>query len=175
MASTTGTMRPMDKSCAQRIRPAPAAVTVGAGAVSAAGSVAMRCASVQAIVGSRQADRARVGWDSRARRWRYGFGSLGQIAAEAIIEQVVDGLIDIPIGRKDTSLLQRKTCREDRGALIGADAIMGELSAFAQLLLCDLQRNAGLAGEKLGQGVGVVQRPFAGLLVDLEHLGDGLG
>ena len=66
---------------------------------------------------------------------------------EAAVDQVVDGGLNVGVGRDDARFLQREACREDRVGLRLADGRMGELGAL-ELAVDDGLRQLGVGDER---------------------------
>src|SRR5882672_7910165 len=81
----------------------------------------------------------------------------------AIVDQVIDRLLDVDAGADDARLLQRKTGLEDRLALRRSDLVVGELGALLELLVDDGAFKTGHADEGLLQIIVVGERILARL------------
>src|SRR5262245_28267804 len=87
----------------------------------------------------------------------------------AIVDELVDGLLDVDAGADHARLLQREPRFKDRVALRRADLVVGELGALLELLVDNRAIQAGDADEYLLQLIVIGERIFARLLVARDH------
>src|SRR5262249_41988800 len=83
----------------------------------------------------------------------------------AIVDELIDRLLDVDAGADHARLLQREAGFEDRFALRRADLVVGELGALLELLVDHRAVQAGDADEVFLQLVVVRERIFARLLI----------
>src|SRR5262245_434899 len=157
-ASATGSKKP---SAGRRRRAAPAfGVASGTPACSTPAVINTRDTAEPSNAISRVPTRATC---ARGRR------TLLRGRHVAIVDELVDGLLDVDAGADHTRLLQRTTRFEDRFPLRRADLVVGELGAFLELLVDDRAIQAGDADEYLLQLIVIGERIFARLLVSRNH------
>src|SRR5262249_20807487 len=106
---------------------------------------------------------------SRIPRGCLGYGARARASVRrrhvAIVDEVVDRLLDVDTGADHARLLQRKAGFEDRFALRRADLVVGELGALLELLVDDGIGQLGNGDEGFLELTVVGERIFARLLV----------
>src|SRR5215831_3502394 len=110
---------------------------------------------------------------SRIPRGCLGYGARARASVRrrhvAIVDEVVDRLLDVDTGADHARLLQRKAGFEDRFALRRADLVVGELGALLELLVDDGIGQLGNGDEGFLELPVVGERIFARLLVARNH------
>ena len=88
---------------------------------------------------------------------------------EAVVDQIVERLLHVDIGRDHAGLLQRQARLQDGVALLRADAVEGQIGALLELDVDHGVRQLGHIHEDALLVVVIGQAIFARLLVDREH------
>src|SRR6516225_2750089 len=161
--STTGTSKPIAGRMrrAQRRDGARSAAAASAGLRSAATVMATRDMGPAAIA-------MRSNFTSPRPRGEVKASVLGPRHV-AVVDQIVERLLDVDIGRDDAGLLQRQPGLQDGVALLRPDLVEGELGALLEL---DVGNRVGQLGDGLEHvllGVVIGEAVFARLFVDPEH------
>src|SRR5580693_7501094 len=87
----------------------------------------------------------------------------------AVVDQIVEGLLHVDIGRDHAGLLQGEAGLQDGVALLRADAVEGQLGALLELDVDDRAGQFGHVHEDAFFVVVVGQAIFARLFVNREH------
>src|SRR4051794_28642840 len=87
----------------------------------------------------------------------------------AIVDEIVDRLLDVDARADHARLLQGEACLEDGLPLRRADLVVSELGALLELLVDDVVRELGDGDEGLLELIVVGERIFARLLVSGNH------